>query len=127
MAVDASALALTARRARTQRSPETRAHWRRAGAWLVKAVLDRDQAWRVVVALLALHVIAWTAVLTIGKWAEGPNSDSWEAYAWGRVPQWGYGKHPPLSGWVARLWFELFPASDWALYALALTITAGGA
>jgi 4-amino-4-deoxy-L-arabinose transferase-like glycosyltransferase len=45
--------------------------------------------------------------------------DSAEAYAWGQQLLWGYGKHPPLSGWLAYLWFRLFPAEDWAMYALA--------
>ena len=44
-----------------------------------------------------------------------------EAYAWGQKFQLGYGKHPPLSGWVAGLWFRMFPVADWATYALAMT------
>ena len=41
-----------------------------------------------------------------------------EAFAWGQKFQLGYGKHPPLSGWVAGLWFMFFPAQDWATYRL---------
>ena len=37
-----------------------------------------------------------------------------EAFAWGQKFQLGYGKHPPLSGWVAGLWFTVFPVADWA-------------
>ena len=43
-----------------------------------------------------------------------------EAYAWGQKFLLGYGKHPPLSGWVAGVWFMLFPVTDWATYALAM-------
>jgi 4-amino-4-deoxy-L-arabinose transferase-like glycosyltransferase len=43
-----------------------------------------------------------------------------EAFAWGQKFQLGYGKHPPLSGWIAGLWFTFFPAQDWATYALAM-------
>src|SRR5881398_544574 len=43
-----------------------------------------------------------------------------EAYAWGQKFLLGYGKHPPLSGWVAGVWFMLFPVADWATYALAM-------
>ena len=43
-----------------------------------------------------------------------------EAFAWGQKFQLGYGKHPPLSGWVAGLWFRVFPVADWATYALAM-------
>jgi 4-amino-4-deoxy-L-arabinose transferase-like glycosyltransferase len=49
-----------------------------------------------------------------------------EAFAWGQKFQFGYGKHPPLSGWVAGLWFKLFPAADWATYALAMTVVGCG-
>ena len=43
-----------------------------------------------------------------------------EAFAWGQKFLLGYGKHPPLSGWVAGLWFMVFPVTDWATYALAM-------
>jgi 4-amino-4-deoxy-L-arabinose transferase-like glycosyltransferase len=94
----------------------------RAGAWLVKLALDRDAAWQIVLSLIAIHVIAWTIILTVAKRDEGPNSDSLEAYGWSRLLLWGYGKHPPMTGWLARIWFEVFPESDWALYALAVTL-----
>ncbi len=38
----------------------------------------------------------------------------------------GYGKHPPLSGWVAGLWFRIFPVTDWATYALAMAVLGCG-
>ncbi|MEV9423165.1 glycosyltransferase family 39 protein, partial [Klebsiella quasipneumoniae] len=44
-----------------------------------------------------------------------------EAYAWGQKFLLGYGKHPPLSGWIAGVWFNFFPTTDWASYALAMT------
>ena len=43
-----------------------------------------------------------------------------EAFAWGQKFLLGYGKHPPLSGWVAGVWFRIFPVTDWATYALAM-------
>ena len=49
-----------------------------------------------------------------------------EAYGWGQKFLWGYGKHPPLSGWVAGLWFTVFPAADWATYALAMATVGVG-
>jgi 4-amino-4-deoxy-L-arabinose transferase-like glycosyltransferase len=49
-----------------------------------------------------------------------------EAFAWGQKFQLGYGKHPPLAGWVAGLWFKFFPAADWATYALAMTTLGTG-
>jgi 4-amino-4-deoxy-L-arabinose transferase-like glycosyltransferase len=49
-----------------------------------------------------------------------------EAYAWGQKFLLGYGKHPPLAGWVAGVWFRIFPVTDWATYALAMTVTGIG-
>src|ERR1700721_2310180 len=43
-----------------------------------------------------------------------------EAFAWGQKFQLRYGKHPPLSGWVAGIWFMMFPVANWATYALAM-------
>ena len=47
-----------------------------------------------------------------------------EAYAWGQKFLLGYGKHPPLSGWVAGVWFRIFPVTDWSSYALAMATVA---
>jgi 4-amino-4-deoxy-L-arabinose transferase-like glycosyltransferase len=49
-----------------------------------------------------------------------------EAFAWGQKFQLGYGKHPPLAGWIAGLWFRFFPVVDWATYALAMATLAVG-
>lgn len=68
--------------------------------------------------------VLWTALLTISKSAQIIHFDSAEAYAWGQQLAWGYGKHPPASGWLAWVWFSFFPARDWAVYALAMTVTA---
>ena len=48
-------------------------------------------------------------------------------YAWGRLWLWGYGKHPPLAGWIARLWFDVFPTADWAMHALVLSLAGAAA
>jgi 4-amino-4-deoxy-L-arabinose transferase-like glycosyltransferase len=64
--------------------------------------------------------VLWTFILINLKAAQDVHMDVAEAFAWGRKFQLGYGKHPPLSGWVAGLWFRVFPAADWATYALAM-------
>src|SRR5947209_6762629 len=45
-----------------------------------------------------------------------------EAVAGSREPAWGYTKHPPLSAWVVKAWFAIFPLADWAYYLLAMTL-----
>src|ERR1700726_594315 len=80
---------------------------RRAGPWLV-------------IGFAILHAMLWTMILIQLKAAQDIHFDVAEAFAWGQKFQLGYGKHPPLSGWVAGLWFKLFPVADWATYALAM-------
>ncbi len=69
------------------------------------------------------NALLWVAVLTILKFAQVLHSDSTEAFAWGQTLAWGSGKHPPMAGWVTRVWFSVFPTSDWAFYALAMAVT----
>ena len=74
----------------------------------------------------ALHAWFWTFILINLKAAQDVHMDVAEAFAWGQKFQLGYGKHPPLAGWVAGLWFKMFPVADWATYALAMTTLACG-
>lgn len=46
-------------------------------------------------------------------------SDMIENYAWGISWALGNNKHPPLFGWIAAAWFEVFPRTDSAYYLLA--------
>ncbi len=71
-----------------------------------------------------LHVVLWTVILTSLKAAQDVHMDVAEAFGWGQQFLLGYGKHPPLSGWVAGLWFRVFPVQDWSTYALAM-VTVG--
>src|SRR5690349_10874285 len=98
----------------------------RIAAWLVsRATRDDSGPWLVITFALA-HAILWTRILIDLKAAQDVHMDVAEAFAWGQKFQFGYGKHPPLSGWVAGLWFKLFPVRDWATYALAMTVLSCG-
>jgi 4-amino-4-deoxy-L-arabinose transferase-like glycosyltransferase len=68
----------------------------------------------------------WTMILIQLKAAQDIHFDVAEAFAWGQKFQLGYGKHPPLSGWVAGLWFQIFPAANWSTYALAMATVSCG-
>ena len=68
----------------------------------------------------------WTVILVNLKAAQDVHFDVAEAYAWGRKFLLGYGKHPPLSGWIAGVWFRIFPVADWSTYALAMAVLGGG-
>jgi len=62
-------------------------------------------------------------ILVLMKPAETLFMDCTEVYAWGRQFLYGYGRHPPVSGWIAGLWYRVFPAANWASYALSQTMT----
>ena len=71
-----------------------------------------------IVAIGIFCLLGWCAVLLM-KPAETLFADSAEAYAWGMQFLGGYGRHPPLTGWIARVWYSVFPAANWSSYALS--------
>src|SRR3974390_278345 len=94
---------------------------RRPAAWLLARARDPETGLWLVITFALLHALIWTLILIKLKAAQDVHMDVAEAFAWGQKFQFGYGKHPPLSGWIAGLWFDFFPAQDWATYALAMT------
>src|ERR1700674_3237556 len=111
-----------ASRTRRRRRPSIR----RLAAWLARWASDRKTSVWLVIGFAALHAWLWTFILINLKAAQDVHMDVAEAFAWGQKFQLGYGKHPPLSGWVAGLWFKMFPVTDWATYALAMATLACG-
>jgi Dolichyl-phosphate-mannose-protein mannosyltransferase len=100
--------------------------FRRLKAWLYARAVDPEAGPWLVVGFAVLHAVLWTLILINLKAAQDVHMDVAEAFAWGQKFLLGYGKHPPLSGWVAGLWFKLFPVRDWATYALAMAVVATG-
>jgi 4-amino-4-deoxy-L-arabinose transferase-like glycosyltransferase len=99
---------------------------RRAAAWFAATASDRGGGLRLVIWFATAHALLWTVILSKLKAAQDIHFDTAEAFAWGQKFLLGYGKHPPLSGWVAGVWFELFPATDLAAYGLAMATVAAG-
>ncbi|HEX3117353.1 MAG TPA: glycosyltransferase family 39 protein [Bradyrhizobium sp.] len=94
---------------------------RRIAAWLAASASDPKAAARLLIGFALAHAVLWTFILINLKAAQDVHMDVAEAFAWGQKFQLGYGKHPPLAGWIAGLWFLVFPVTDWATYALAMT------
>src|SRR5580698_10802174 len=99
---------------------------RRLAAWVMASATNRNGASAFVFGFAAIHALLWTVILINLKAAQDVHMDVAEAFAWGQKFQLGYGKHPPLAGWVAGLWFQLFPVTDWATYALAMATLSCG-
>src|SRR6202163_3058846 len=93
---------------------------RRLAAWLAARASDPKASLWLVIGFAVAHAVLWTFILINLKAAQDVHMDVAEAFAWGQKFQLGYGKHPPLAGWVAGLWFKIFPVADWATYALAM-------
>ncbi len=99
---------------------------RRLRARLAACVSDPVAGLWLVIGFATVHAGLWTFILVQLKAAQDVHFDVAEAYAWGQKFLLGYGKHPPLSGWVARVWFKVFPAADWSTYALAMAVLGSG-
>ncbi|TFV37838.1 glycosyltransferase family 39 protein [Bradyrhizobium niftali] len=105
---------------------KTRVSFNRFRAWLVASAVRPEARLWLVIQLAILHAVLWTFILINLKAAQDVHMDVAEAYGWGQKFLWGYGKHPPLSGWIAGVWFKAFPATDWATYTLAMTTVGVG-
>src|SRR6201986_1502311 len=99
---------------------------RRLAAWVLASAKDRYGASAFVFSFAAIHAMLWTVILINLKAAQDIHMDVAETFAWGQKFQFGYGKHPPLVGWVAGVWFKMFPVTDWAAYLLAMTTVSCG-
>src|SRR5260370_11882947 len=99
---------------------------RRVAAWLAATASDPKASLWLVIGFATAHAVLWTFILINLKAAQDVHMDVAEAFAWGQKFQLGYGKHPPLAGWVAGLWVKLFPVKDWATHALAMATLACG-
>ena len=45
--------------------------------------------------------------------------DTIEALAWGSNLDWGFNKHPPMSAFLAEIFYQIFGSQDWAYYLLS--------
>src|SRR5712692_2147060 len=93
---------------------------RRLAAWLAARAGDPKAGLWLAIGFATAHAVLWTFILINLKAAQDVHMDVAEGFSWGQKFQLGYGKHPPLAGWVAGLWFRIFPVADWATYALAM-------
>jgi hypothetical protein len=103
--------------ARSEISP---ARWRRPFLiWM-----DGIEAGWAIPLLLIGFIAVWLAFLVIAYFDGDLHSDVLETWTLGRSIEWGYSKHPPLMGWVARAWTSVFPLDNWSFQLLALTNSA---
>src|SRR5450631_789492 len=110
-------LALSTMAARAATSP---APWRRAFLGWMDGV---EAGWAIPLLLIGF-IAVWFAFLLIAYIDGDLHSDVLETWTLGRSLEWGYSKHPPLMGWVARAWTSVFPLTNWSFQLMALVNSA---
>jgi 4-amino-4-deoxy-L-arabinose transferase-like glycosyltransferase len=105
-----------------QRSDRAPAIWRRP---LIRWLDTADSGWAIP-ALLVGFVAIWTAYLSVAYGGSDLHPDTLEAWSVGRIFEWGNPKHPPLMGWIARIWTEVFPLTNWSMRLMAMVNAAVG-
>ena len=66
---------------------------------------------------LISHLLIWTLIPSVVN--TNLPLDTIEALAWGSDLKWGFEKHPPMSGLMVEIIFQLFGNNDWAFYLLS--------
>lgn len=79
-----------------------------------------ERGWSIPLLLIAF-VAVWVVTLGLAYSNAGLHPDVLETWSLGRDLTWGNSKHPPLMGWMARIWTLVFPVADWSLQLLAMT------
>jgi 4-amino-4-deoxy-L-arabinose transferase-like glycosyltransferase len=82
--------------------------------------MDGIEAGWAIPLLLIGFVSVWQVYFLIAYFGGDLHPDVLETWTLGRSIEWGYSKHPPLMGWVARAWTSVFPLTNWSFNLLAL-------
>jgi 4-amino-4-deoxy-L-arabinose transferase-like glycosyltransferase len=69
--------------------------------------------------VLAAYAVLWMLFFSIANATVDIHYDLSEASVWAQTFAFGY-KHPPMTAWIFRAWFAIFPRGDWAAYLLAV-------
>lgn len=104
------------------RSDRAPALWRRP---LIQWLDGTEKGWTIP-ALLVAFVTVWTVYLMVAYLGADLHPDVLEAWTLGRTFEWGNPKHPPLMGWMARFWTEVFPLTNFSMQLMAMVNAAAG-
>ena len=63
------------------------------------------------------HFAIWVLIPSISN--DNLPLDTIEALAWGSNLDWGFNKHPPLSAFAIKVFYQIFGNQDWAYYFLS--------
>ena len=87
---------------------------------LFDALVDAARCDVAMLLLLIGYAATWTLYVSIAQSSQDLPPDMTELLSWSSDLSLGYLKHPPLAAWLVRLWFSVFPLTDWSYYLLAM-------
>ncbi len=87
---------------------------------LFDALVDAARCDHAMLLLLIGYAATWTLYASIAQSSQDLPPDMTELLSWSSDLSLGYLKHPPLAAWLVRLWFSVFPLTDWSYYLLAV-------
>lgn len=93
---------------------------------LADALGDARRRDRTLTQVLFGYAVLWALYGVLAKGSQDIHFDMGEAVAWSRELAFGTPKHPPLSAWLVKVWFAIFPLADWAYYFLAMLVATAG-
>ena len=93
---------------------------------LLDALVDPARRERACLLLLLTYAAVWGLYGAIAKSSQDLHFDMGEVVALSRENLIGTPKHPPLGSWLVRLWFGVFPLTDWSYYLFAILVATVG-
>ena len=84
---------------------------------LSKMALNKKNLINLFYIFVTFHLIVWTLIPSITN--NNLPLDTIEALAWGSNLEWGFDKHPPMSAFLAEIFYQVFGSKDWAYYLLS--------
>ncbi len=89
---------------------------------LLDALIDPARRERAAVLLLAAYCAVWSLYGAFAKGSQDIHFDMGEMVAWAHVAGIGTPKHPPVAAWLVKIWFAVFPLTDWSYYLFAMVL-----
>ena len=89
---------------------------------LLDALTDPARRERAAVLLLAAYCAVWSLYGAFAKGSQDIHFDMGEMVAWSRDAGIGTPKHPPVAAWLVKIWFAVFPLTDWSYYLFAMVL-----
>ena len=89
---------------------------------LLDALIDPARRERAAVLLLAAYCAVWSLYGAFAKGSQDIHFDMGEMVAWAHDAGIGTPKHPPVAAWLVKIWFAVFPLTDWSYYLFAMVL-----